>query len=129
MNAPTSYGILRKDVVDSIDFIDALADAILEAVISRQSEIAMSGAQDSLTFPINLRPTAKGTPKGSCTVHRLPDGCRHAKTHVAGNRWTDVVRWVGVRKMARARSLGCCQRCWSTDAATRTAELQSLLRV
>lgn len=124
---PISYDIDSQDVSETIEFIDKLGKALIEAVISRQSEMSMSDFTRANTFPVNLRPTAKGTPKGSFTVHRLPNGCRHARDFPSNSLWSEEVRWTGIRRLARTKSLGCCKRCWRGDSELRTSELQGLL--
>lgn len=124
---PVSYDIERQDVHEMIIFLERLGNAIVEAAVSRQSELSMTNVQEPVSFPINLRPSVKGMPKNSLTVHRLPNGCWHARNHSKNDKWKDAERWVEVRRLARIRSLGCCKHCWSTETAARTAELQSLL--
>lgn len=82
--------------------------------------LAMSNEQ----FFVNKRPSKKGEPKNSWTVHRKKD-CSTGRKNP--KNWQDFST-EKLSSLANKQSLGACRKCWGDEAQDKTDELQQLLK-
>lgn len=76
-----------------------------------------------MQFHVNKRPTVKGVPKGSWTVH-CNLNCSIGRANPAN--WS-IISEPQLLALAQHQSLGACQRCWGGAADGKTIEWQQLL--